>query len=289
MVTRFKNIAMCLLAIITFSTINLHSCGTLQLINIVFPPFMILYYAINISNYVHSRYVFNLTESTIPLWTYSYKILFHALLFHNHAYKIILTTLTWFIFILWKQIRFIVIHAENRLAKIDAELYASEKGIRIAHLRHRVISEDQQNRFHSNLFKTNRLYMLPFTKDTEKDYCALHNYRVERIDGNSPTLNNDWERRMWDASKNNTTFLDNTNCVADRTYYTTFPIIYILVAIIATDTSYTPEAFVNSVLFLFQIINTFFLHNIVYDVAVDTLYYAITTIYMIMIINVHCP
>lgn len=238
---------------------------------------MVCYFAINILPKVHFYYVFNLAERTNPLWTYTYKIAFHALIFYKEPTKPILTILTWTIVILWKELRFLVRHAEKRLGKIDTELYNAEKGIRIAHIRPNTIDEDNKNRFHLNLYHTNRLYMLPFTNETEKDYCAIHNYKIERRDGMIPKLYNEWEKRMWRASDDKSIF------VLHRSYYTLFPLLYVFFAIFLTSIdSNAPYVYTNLGLFTIEILTTLLTSVKYNDFIVDVTYYVVSTGFMIM-------
>jgi len=281
MLTRIKNIILCALYLLTFTTIYLGTDKKCAYYT-SFVLFTFLYYAALLHSKVHMRYVFLLSERTTPWWTYAHKIAFHILLYLNDRTSIATATATWGLIILWKEIRFLVKHAEKRIGKIDYELYKAQKGIRIAHVRRNMLQEDMENRFHLNLHDTNRLYILPLTPDTERDYCAIHNYKQERREGKSPKLYDAWEQRMWMASADETVFISN------RSDTVLYPLVFILIFIIWTFEINSPQAYTNTGLFILEILTTVLGSPRVNDTVIDVVYYITSTIFVTLYANAPC-
>ncbi len=281
MLTRLKNIVLCLFYLFTLCIAYIYNCASPFGIH-AYISFMVIYYMVLLHPRVHVQYVFLLSERTNPLWTYLYKILFHILLHIKSSKKALFTTVTWFLIILWKEIRFLIRHAEKRLGKIDAELYDAEKGIRVAHIRRNALEEDMENRFHLNLHETNRLYIMPLTNETEKDYRAIKNYKAERRNGKMPKLHNSWETRMWEASTDNTVF------IANRKYTMSLPLLFILFTIGATGELDSPQSYTNIGLFTLEILTTLLGTPGANDLVLDTVYYLTSTIFMIMYAHATC-
>jgi len=281
MLIRIKNIILCALYLLTFTTVYLHTDRRCAYYT-SFVLFTFLYYAALLHSKVHTKYVFLLSERTTPWWTYVHKIAFHILLYLNKSTSIATATATWGFIILWKEIRFLVNHAEKRIGKIDYELYKEQKGIRIAHLRKNILQEDMENRFHLNLHDTNRLYILPFTAETERDYCAIHNFKEERRESKSPKLYDAWEKRMWTASADETVF------IANRTDTMFYPLVPVFIFIIWTFEINSPQAYTNTGLFILEILTTLLGSPRLNDTIMDAVYFITSTIFVTFYANASC-
>jgi hypothetical protein len=271
MLLRTKNILFCLMYTCMFITINVYACKPETLFIIVFPVFMSVYYCVCACTAIHITYVFHITERNVPPWTYIYKGIFCMLLYEDDHKSASTVFMIWAVLYLWETMRFIVRHAEKRIGKIDNALYMYEGNIRIAHLRGHHIHEDTSNRFHQNLFDTNRLYVLPFTRETERDYCAIHNYKVEREEKRNPPLRSEWERDMWKSSSDHLVF------VRHRWYFTVFPIVFILVGLVSLMGSRTLAFYTTTWLCFVEILCSFLFSNLFRDVFIDCLYYLVSS------------
>lgn len=117
----------------------------------------------------------------------------------------------WIIIYLWNDIIFLIQHAEAKLMKIDDILYTNEK--RIAHLYYNTYSDDSVNRFHKNLFNTNRLYLFDRTEYSKPTSLAIKNYREMLKEKKSPKTLNSVEKKWYEAAKGNNIFISDRNFV----------------------------------------------------------------------------
>jgi hypothetical protein len=175
---------------------------------------------------------------------------------------------------LWKEIIFLVNHAETRLAKIDTELF-NNKMHRIAHLHLNTYEEDIDNRFHKNLFHTNRLYILPHTVKSEKDTNAIYNYRALRRENKVPKKMTPWEKTMWYGSSNHFIFIGN------RWLFTIFPMVYVCFLVSVIDRTHTSRGITNALIFVVELLCTVFTSLPCNDFLIDITYLIATIIMML--------
>lgn len=170
---------------------------------------MCAYYLILIYPTMNDIYIYNLKERTIPKWTYIWRAAFHYLLYMPQISNAFAAVVCIFVIMLWKDILFLIRHAERRLAKIESLLY--EEGTfkhRIAHLHHNLYEEDTGNRFHRHCFDTNKLYLFELTSSSKKTALSVHNYRVVRSENNQPrAFTEDEDSRCYEASGNTHIFI----------------------------------------------------------------------------------
>lgn len=276
MFTRLKNITLALGYFLTFVSMYLRNCQ--NPIHCLYVLCTCFYYLVLLHPKIHELYVYYLLEERKPVLFAIYKLFFHILINPSTAQNV---WCIWCIVVLWKEILFLISHAEKRLSKIDMELYNSDKGVRVAHIRRNALREDMNNRFHLNLHSTNRLYILPLTVESEKDYCAIKNYKQERYNGKIPRLNDEWEKRMWDASSDQTIFL------AHKNYVQYYPLGLIGISMSMAGNLISPQSYTSNGLFVFEIVTSVMTTNSVNDTVLDILYYLTCTI--LVTLNAQTP
>lgn len=170
---------------------------------------MCAYYLILLYPTINDIYIYNLKERTIPKWTYIWRAAFHYLLYVPHISNAFAAVVSVLVIMLWKDILFLIRHAERRLAKIESLLY--EEGTfkhRIAHLHHNLYEEDTGNRFHRHCFDTNKMYLFELTHSSKKTALAVHNYRVVRSEKSQPrAFIEDEDSRCYGAAGNTHIFI----------------------------------------------------------------------------------
>ena len=93
-----------------------------------------LYYMVLLVPKIHQYYVFNIVERTIPKWTYLIRAAFHYTLFYPTLTKSFPSVVSICIIMMWKDVIFLIKHAEKRIAKIEMSMFDEGLGQRIAHL-----------------------------------------------------------------------------------------------------------------------------------------------------------
>ena len=113
---------------------------------------------------------------------------------------------------MWKDIRFLITHAESRLKKIDEELYKNEgtKKYRICHLHLNAFDDDTAPRLHTHNFNTNVLKIVPHSYQSEQNQNAIKNYvEYRKTNVFQPKNMGKWETKMWRISDYKNIFIQN--------------------------------------------------------------------------------
>lgn len=221
-----------------------------------FFPVMMIYYLVMLFPSVHRYYIFQVMERGFIRWKIIWQTMFHGALLGKIPHVIL------FMFLL-KELKFIIEYAETRLSKIDESLFEKCPGYRIAHLYLNLFKDDIDNRFHSNCYHTNRLYILESTTVSRETQLGISNYREIRRKNAKPRSMNEDEEKMYEAASNKGILLSNRDYLL--AYY---------VGLLFTLTLW--EHFTVSFLLIFVDISSyFFTRAVVHDVCVDFAYVAI--------------
>ena len=238
----------------------------------VFPLFT-LYYGLLSAPIVHQIHEYNTVEHTVPKWSYAFRIYYHVVLLANLPIVGIYTVFIITVIMMWKDMRFLVAHAEERLKQIDKVMYSTEetKKFRICHLHLNAFDDDIAVRSHTHNFNTNKLKIVRHSLVSEEEQNAIKNYEEYRKNHLFPPNNmKDWERRAWHTSAYQHIFLHN------RDMYRFVPIIYILCGtfISFSHTSSTERLYIymNTLLIMGDVISTVLMQKLNNDVFNDILY-----------------
>lgn len=225
-----------------------------------------MYYSVLVFPRMNQLYEYNLVERTVPKVSYVLRGAFHYLLFKHHPSSSFAAVLSVFMLLLFKDIRFLLRHAEARLGKIDELLYDAGFGKRIAHLHLRTYEDDTNNRFHAHCFDCNRLYLEDYTLDASTTALQIHNYRGIRRERNTPRSLTDAEQITWYASSNRVIF------VSQRFLFLLIPLCLLASCMVATKSVDTFRVCVNHGLLLIDLA-TVNLSPKWNDIVVDVAYY----------------
>lgn len=251
--------------VICITLINNAFCNKIDRM-IIFPFVMMAYYAVMSYVPLSKIYWYNLKERTIPKWTYLWRLIFHYLLYTSNPLKAYSSCVTVLFIMLYKDIVFLIIHAENRLAKIDKTMYQEIPNKRIAHLHRRLYKEDIDNRFHDHCFDTNKIYLVDSLMTGDRVSLGLANYRDLRIKGKKPKkFNTDEEKDIYDASSNKRIF------ISQRKIFMVVPLVIILWCLLMTDMEWGLLLYINHSLIAIDLL-TFYFNNTVNDITIDISY-----------------
>ena len=115
-----KNVIICLsyILLLGYVFIGDFTLGYMDRILILFT----LYYVLIMTPKLHHIYIYNLVERMIPKWTYFIRATFHYTLFYPELTKSLPTVISILLIMIWKDIIFLINHAEKRLTKIETSL-----------------------------------------------------------------------------------------------------------------------------------------------------------------------
>lgn len=159
---------------------------------------------------VHQNIIFDIVEKKHPPINILLKYMLHMSIYENYAKRINLSFI-WVMIYLWNEIMYLVDHGEKRLCKIDNILDENDK--RIAHLYYDLYEDDTVNRFHQNLFDTNKLYLFDRTDSSKRISLGIKNYRRMIKDNKKPTLGYDYEKKYYNAALGRNIFIYNRNFI----------------------------------------------------------------------------
>jgi len=241
----------------------------------VFPLFT-LYYALLSVPKIHQMYEYNTVEQTTPKWTYFFRMYYHVVLLDTIPYAGMISMFLLLVILLWKDLRFLVVHAEERLKAIDEAMYSNgnTKAYRICHLHLNAFTDDLTARSHVHFFNTNALNVVNHSVQSEADQNAIKNYVEYRKKHVFPPKNmSEWERKMWNMSMYKNIFIQN------RDMYSFVPFIYILCGIVFCLKISTPltslqvlKLYINCFLLLGDATGTLLMKKLTVDILVDFLY-----------------
>lgn len=241
----------------------------------VFPLFTLYYGLLSVPS-IHQMYEYNMVEQTVPKWSYLFRMYYHAVLLDTVPNAGMFSTFLLLLVVMWKDLRFLVHHAETRLKAIDEALYEEEgtKKYRICHLHLGAFEDDVTVRSHCHYFNTNVLNVVPHSYQSEESQNAIKNYvEYRRKNIFPPKGMSDWERKMWNVSAYSRIFIQN------RDMYSFVPFIYILCGTVFCLYTTPHNSFqllrlyISSFLILGDGTSTVLLSNMKNDVFVDLLYF----------------
>ena len=215
-------------------------------------PVSVLYYSVLSIPSIHKIHVYNLKFRTVPKWNLFYRLYFHAVLLHECA---ISTSLILFGISLWRDLRFVIFHAEERLKSIDMALYENDesKHLRIAHLHLNMIKDDSVGRNHQNHFNENKLHIVRHSLRSEEFQNGMLNYEKYRKKNKfPPKRNNEEEQKMWQASYYNKCFIQY------REIFTFWPFLFLFVFSFACFNRLKITSAMNTTLLIADTLGIFF-------------------------------
>jgi len=232
-------------------------------------PLLAIYYGAMSTNYLHKLYQYNTVHHSIPKWSFLWRAYFHVVLLEDIPFAGILSIFALIILMVWKDMRFLVFHAEKRLKAIDEALY--KHNYRITHLHYQVFDEDIRERKHVHKFNTNQLDAVEHTYMAEKYQNAIRNYVQYRDEEHTMPQNMiEWEEKTWRASSYEYIFLKN------RLIYTMVPLFYVVFGVSICFSFAASEIktriYINALLFYSDIVSTLLCSNVTSDVAIDVSY-----------------
>lgn len=239
----------------------------------VFVTCTMVYYLILTMPSVHKVYEYNLRERVIPKTTYLYRCLFHYVLFSSNQLDWFPAVLSVLIIMLWKDISFLIRHAENRLAKIDTAIYEAKIGMRLSHMYLNVFMDDVNNRFHVHCFDTNKIYFEQDSLTSDKMGLAIYNYRMMRSEKRHPkTLTSD-EAIAYTASSNKSMF------VSHRWGFLASPLAILVLAMAMSTSKWYAPIYTNHLLLIGDVV-TFQLSAKANDIFIDIAYASMAIVYV---------
>lgn len=232
------------------------------------------YYGILLIPHVHQIYIYNIVERIIPKWSYLVRCSFHYLLFYPTLTKSFPAVLSVFIVMLWKDIHFLIKHAEKRLAKIEMSMYDSESPNRIAHLHLNVYTDDTGNRFHKHCFDTNRIYLIEHTQQSKQSLLSIYNYRTLQKEGKKPRTFTGDDEIHYIAANNTNIF------ISQRQSFLLPPLLILIWLMTMTDVTASKNMYLNHGVLLADVLS-YRLGNKVNDITIGYAYLiAIVTIFI---------
>ena len=258
-----KNVIICIsyLLLLGYVYIGNFTLGYMDRILILFT----LYYVLLMIPKIHHIYIYNLVERMIPKWTYFIRAVFHYTLFYPELTKSFPSVISIVLIMIWKDIIFLINHAERRITKIETSLYEEELGYRIAHLHLNLFTDDTCNRFHKHCFDTNRIHLIENTHASNESLLSIHNYRKLRREKKIPRQFTGDDKIHYEASNNKTIF------ISQRWSFLCTPLLTIIWMFAMTDLSGSFVMYINHLLILFDIATSYF-GNKVNDICIDVSY-----------------
>ena len=211
---------------------------------------------------IHLNTIYYITERKQPPWNICLKYLIHVSIFDNYVQKINLLFM-WVIIYLWNDIIFLIHHAEKRLIKIDDILCDNDK--RISHLYYNLYGEDTINRFHANLFDTNRLYLFDRTDQSKTTSLGISNYRKLIKENKTPRKMKEHEKKWYCAAQGKNIF------ISDRKFIIFIPALIILALSGYIDFTGKSRMYLTFCVFLFEVFGTLTLEKKIFYVTSNIL------------------
>jgi hypothetical protein len=242
----------------------------------VFASFGGMYYSALIFPQLNQVYEYNVVERTTPKCSYALRGAFHYLLFYHMPYARFPAVLSVGMIMLFKDILFLILHAERRLGKIDELLYADGYPKRIVHLYRDTFTEDIQSRFHHHCFDGNRMYLEQFTVDSGATALAVYNYRCIRRDKKAPRQLTVDEAVTYAASSNRSMF------ISQRYAFLAPPLLILAWCMSMTQNSSWLHVYINHFVIAVDLLSLFF-GSKANDVAVDVSYFLGTAVVLAVV------
>jgi len=236
----------------------------------VFVTCTMIYYLILTIPSAHKVYEYNLCERVIPKTSYVYRCAFHYVLFYSNQLEVFPVVMSVLLVMLWKDVSYLIRHAEERLAKIDTAIHEAKIGMRLSHMFLNVYMDDVNNRFHVHCFDTNKIYFETDSLTSDKMSLAIYNYRMMRAEHRHPKTLTPDEAIAYAASSNRSMF------VSRRWAFLASPLVMLAWTMIVSTTNWDTTVCISHLLIIGDVA-TFQLSTKTNDIFVDVMY-AIMTI-----------
>lgn len=237
-------------------------------------PLMAIYYAILLLPKAFKIYEYNVEVHSIPRFSYLWRFLYHLLLFEDNLAAGFVSALSIVIILMWKDLRFLITHAEEKLRVIDTELYTNTatRHLRFSNMHLRAFVDDSKMRYHEHYFNTNKIHLVHQSTQSDTTSNGIINYYDYRASNTKkPELNNPNEKRMWETSFYTSIF------IKQRNVHMVGPLLYILTCLIGLQLIASGSKFylyrtANTVLILIDVVCTLKTTRFWNDVIVDFSY-----------------
>lgn len=266
-----KKIFLFLLYLTIFCTWGSSECHS-RLFYTMF-PLMSIYYAILCIPKVFRIYEYNLKVHSIPRFTYLWRFVYHLLLFEDNFTVGFISGMTMIIILMWKDLRFLITHAEEKLRKIDQELYTHHdtKHLRFAHMHLNTFNDDTKMRYHEHYFNTNKTHLVNQSTDSDTTSNGILNYYEYRETNKEAIDIAEANKSMWLGSYYTSVF------IKQRNIHMLGPIIYILICLLVIQQHTTAASFylyrtANTFLVLIDIVCTLKVNRYWNDLVIDFSY-----------------
>lgn len=263
-----KHILLCLVYAALSFVYQTQSANTVLFYS-TFPVATLYYGALSIP-WVHKNYMYNVREQTIPKFTFLWRSYYHIVLLAPVKNASFVSVLLLLLVFLWKDICFLIRHAEQRLKAIDTAIYDSElsKTFRLAHLHYNTFQSDVTNRKHQYMFHTNKLVVCRHSYVSEEVQNGIKNYADYRLKHiMAPKLQSQDEKKMWKASSYRYIFVEQ------RDFYIVLPLVFILGGILYfTLTKMNYLLHINAILLAGDVATYILCSTVQNDAVVDLLY-----------------
>lgn len=250
-------------------------------------PLFTLYFGVLSVPTIHRLHEYNTVEHTIPKWSYFLRMYYHTVLLDEIPFAGIVSALLLLIVMMWKEIRFLITHAETRLKQIDEKMYSNDatKKYRICHLHLNGFDDDHASRTHMHQFNTNKLDVVPHSLQSEQSQNAIKNYvEYRKTHLFEPKDLAGWEKKMWIISEYKNIFIQN------REIYMFAPIIYILCGAficfpLAQSNRSKLLVYLNTLLFIGDGLSTVSMKRLNNDIFIDLLYTFVAVAFLFLSLN----
>ena len=270
-----KKLFLFLLYVVVFCTWGISRCHSRLFYNIF--PIMAIYYAILLMPKVYKIYEYNMKVHNIPRFTYAWRFLYHFLLFEDSLPAGFISALTMIIMLLWKDLRFLITHAEEKLQTIDTELYNHHdtQHLRFSNMHLNAFNDDTKMRFHEHYFNTNKVHLVNQSTDSDATSNGIINYCDYRASNTKkPELENPKDQKMWEISFYTSIF------IKQRNVHMLGPLLYIFICMVAVHQIATGSQLylyrsANNLLILVDIFCTLTTSRYWNDIVIDFSYFTV--------------
>lgn len=181
----------------------------------VFPLYTI-YFGIMSVPKIHKIYEYNTTVFLTPKWVYFLRIYFHSVLLVEVPYIGIITVILLGKIMIWKDLVYVLRHAEKKIQAIDDAFYSHPtlKTYRVSNLHCEGFKDDTVARNHLHAFQTNQLKIVSHTYKSEENQNAIKNYLEYRKKNYfAPKFTSVWERQMYTLSSYTKVMVQNRDTI----------------------------------------------------------------------------
>lgn len=175
----------------------------------VFPLYTI-YFGIMSVPKIHKIYEYNTTVFLTPKWVCLLRIYFHAVLLVETPYVGIITVILLGKIMIWKDLVYVLRHAEKKIQAIDDAFYSHPtlKTYRVSNLHCEGFKDD------THAFQTNQLKVVSHTYQSEQNQNAIKNYvEYRKKHYFAPKFTSAWEKQMYTLSSYTKVLVQNRDLI----------------------------------------------------------------------------